>query len=500
MTPPRATFQVFIAYAPPDQRFLKSLEAHLAPLEQDGSLKIGHAHKVSPGSEWERDISEQLEAADLILPLLSADFLAAPAQRGYDVQQIIRLGQSEQTTVAPVIVRACDWEHSVFGQLKPLPDHGRPIEQWRSKDEAFASIARAVRDLVDQWRQTPRRTPAPASAAFGPLLEHGAMKADSPYFIERGVLRDAERQLRTQEPTVTIRGPRKAGKSSLLVRLAEAARKRGERTCRLDFQNLGEACFASSDRLLWEIADCLAERLNVDADPGDAWESTLRSPPRKLTRFVERSILSDGPLTLLLDETDRIFSYEECRRDLFPMLRSWHNQRSESPLWDGFRLVVAHAGSPAQWITDPNQSTFNVGAQLRLRDFQTAEALRLNSLYNHPVPSDRIEELLEWVSGHAYLLRAALCVMAERSLSIEQLEAVAFERDGPLAAMLEHFRRWLEQSPQCKESVKEIMRFGRCHDENVFDGLWSAGLVRGECDQAAMRCRLLEAYFTRRLR
>src|SRR5215211_7860315 len=69
--------KVFCSYSHRDERLLERLRSHLNPLERNGSVLWWHDRKISAGSEWHAEIGGQLEAAHIILLLVSADFLSS---------------------------------------------------------------------------------------------------------------------------------------------------------------------------------------------------------------------------------------------------------------------------------------------------------------------------------------------------------------------------------------------------------------------------------------
>ena len=63
--------RIFFCYAHEDELLLNLLKAHLRPLQRQGLIDIWHDREISAGTEWEQEISQQLNAAQIIgsLPL-----------------------------------------------------------------------------------------------------------------------------------------------------------------------------------------------------------------------------------------------------------------------------------------------------------------------------------------------------------------------------------------------------------------------------------------------
>ncbi len=183
-----------------------------------------------------------------------------------------------------------------------------------------------------------------------------------------------------QGVTITIKGPRQMGKSSLLIRTAAAATAAGKRVAFLDFQLFDRAALANADRFFRQFCAWLADTLELD-DRGDEYWSAPLGNSQRCTRYVGRYILKelDSPLVLAMDEVESIFD-TDFRSDFFGMLRSWHNSRATTPIWKRLDLALVTSTEPYQLIENLNQSPFNVGQVVELVDFSAEQVADLNRL------------------------------------------------------------------------------------------------------------------------
>jgi len=235
------------------------------------------------------------------------------------------------------------------------------------------------------------------------------LKLQSKYYVRRADDESVEQLVRQRGKTILIKGPRQVGKTSLAARACALAEQNGQQICYTDLQLLGQARLRESGALCRYMASRLAREFRTETKPTDVWDDILGDTD-SLTDFIEQAILSKArvPVLLCLDEVDNILSYP-YRDDFFGMLRGWHNRRATRNLWNQFNLMIAHSTEPALFITDLNQSPFNVGAVIRLGDFDRNEVLWLNLRHGSPVPSvEELERLLRLVGGHPYLVRQAL--------------------------------------------------------------------------------------------
>lgn len=147
--------EVFISYAHEDEALRRELNKHLKSLEREGLIKTWNDRDMTAGSEWKREIDTHLESADVILLLISADFINS--DYCFDVEMTLALDRhyDEDALVIPVILRACDWEKLKFGDLNALPKNGKPILSFQERDEAFLEVAEGIRQAIGVLKGLP---------------------------------------------------------------------------------------------------------------------------------------------------------------------------------------------------------------------------------------------------------------------------------------------------------------------------------------------------------
>ncbi len=134
--------------APEDEELREKLDSHLMGMKRGGLLKTWHAGEIPPGAERADELSSHLRAARLILPLVSARFLAD--NECYEVLLPLAMQQMAQGTarVLPVLLAPVDWRSTPFDHLQPLPTNGKPITAWPNRDKALASVATDIRAVL----------------------------------------------------------------------------------------------------------------------------------------------------------------------------------------------------------------------------------------------------------------------------------------------------------------------------------------------------------------
>jgi hypothetical protein len=305
-----------------------------------------------------------------------------------------------------------------------------------------------------------------------------------------------------RDSIVLVKGARQMGKTSLLARGLQRAREAGARVVVTDFQTLGDEHFESAERLLAALADALADQLDLDVTPGDAFD-TRRGPSFGFKRFVQREALGRDPRPLVwgLDEVDRVFAYPYSS-EVFGLFRSWHNARAFDPggPWNRLTLAIAYATEAHLFIRDPNQSPFNVGTRLALADFTRGQVADLNGRYGSPLSGDgELDRFYALLGGHPYMVRRALHHMATRGAGVDALEAEADSDDGPLGDHLRHLLLSIRRDAGLVEAVRAMLAgHGGAADEGFYL-LRSLGAVSGETPREMRpRCALYERYLRRR--
>jgi hypothetical protein len=141
--------RVFISYSHRDSRYRNELMKHLTPLHREGLLAAWHDKKISGGEDWQAQISEHLLGADIILLLVSADFLDSDYCYRSEMKAALRRHEAGEARVIPVIVRDVDWRNGPLAKLQALPINRNgqlvPIGRWASQDAAWLSVILDVR-------------------------------------------------------------------------------------------------------------------------------------------------------------------------------------------------------------------------------------------------------------------------------------------------------------------------------------------------------------------
>lgn len=140
---------VFFSYSHADEHLRDQLEKQLAMLKRQGVIETWHDRRIGAGQDFAHAIDQHVDKDEIILLLVSADFLASDYCYDIEMKRAMERHQAGDAIVIPVILRACDWHHAPFGKLNATPRDGKPITQWPDIDEAFLQVAKAVRQAAE---------------------------------------------------------------------------------------------------------------------------------------------------------------------------------------------------------------------------------------------------------------------------------------------------------------------------------------------------------------
>ena len=166
-----APLEIFCCYAREDQELLQQLRKHLMPLQKQNLIKIWSDTDLSAGDEWENVLHKHLESADIILLLISTDFIDSDYCYSTEMKRAIERHDKDSAVVIPVLLRFTFWQDAPFAKLQMVPTDLRPVKSWPDSDQAFHDITTHIHRVVSQLRLKRALTIADAYAQEGKYQE-----------------------------------------------------------------------------------------------------------------------------------------------------------------------------------------------------------------------------------------------------------------------------------------------------------------------------------------
>lgn len=166
---------VFFSYSHADEALRDQLQKHLASLQRQGLIETWHDRRIAAGDHIDHSIMRELERADVVLLLVSPDFLASDYCNDIEVRRALERHHAGEARAIPVILRHCDWHGAPFGKLNATPKDGRPVRAFADIDEGFLQVVQAIKAALPrkppQHHKPADPTPPvgrPATTAPGP--------------------------------------------------------------------------------------------------------------------------------------------------------------------------------------------------------------------------------------------------------------------------------------------------------------------------------------------
>ncbi|MGD1806089.1 AAA-like domain-containing protein [Dapis sp. BLCC M126] len=330
----------------------------------------------------------------------------------------------------------------------------------------------------------------------------GQVALNSPFYIERYPIEsECYETILNPGALIRVKAPRQMGKTSLMSRILNYAQQQGYRKACLNFQSADEEFLTNLDLFLQWFCASITNELSLEEKLSEYWQGVLGSK-NKCTNYFQRYLLSEisTPVALGLDEVDQVFQHPEIATSFFALLRTWHERGKNEAVWQKLRLVIVH--SKEVYIPlNINQSPFNVGLPIELRELNSAEVENLVKLHHLEWSSEQIKELMAMVGGHPYLVRQALYYIARKRITLEKLLQVAPTEEGPYSDHLRRHLNNLEENLELLIAIKQILAVDYPLPIGTKEGfkLRSMGLVKFQGNSVMPLCELYRRYFSDRL-
>lgn len=521
---------VFISYSHRDEKLRETLGLHLASLQRQGVIKSWHDRKISAGTEWRQAIDENLNSAEIILLLISENFIASDYCYDLEMERAIARHDAGEARVIPIILKPVDWSGAPFGKLQALPKNAKPVTTWSNRGEAFLNIAEGIRQaamematvltdkqptVLPEPQQSAKATEMPTqSEPLKPTVTpdkiqqeislespEGQVSIDSRFYITSPYEERCYEEIQKPGSLIRIKSPHNMGKSSLMAKVLAQASQLGYRAVTIDLEQTNQKFFDDLDKFMQWFCASVGKPLGVRVKIEEYWDDIFGANDNS-TDYFEKYLLegNDRPLVLAIDNFDRIFKYADIETDLCGLLRGWHESSKIKKLWQKLRLIIVHSQeSYAQ--RDINQSPFNVGLPIELGEFTPEQVQELVARHGLTWTEGELEQFMGLIGGHPYMVRSALYHIAAGYLSLAEFLRTAPTEAGIYSDYLRGHLKTLEDYPELGAAMKLVITSEapvRLRSEESFK-LDSMGLVVRVDNNVKPRCDLYRQYFCDRL-
>lgn len=352
-----------------------------------------------------------------------------------------------------------------------------------------------VASTISHLGKEPQETP---SSHFVLELPSGQVPLGSPFYIKLSPIEEqCYEQIHKPGALIRIKAPKQMGKTSLLARIINKSQLQGDSIVILDFQLATQDIFVNSDKFLRWFCASVSFALNIPNKLNDYWDlAAILGSSMACKAYFEEYLLPtiNKPLTLALDEVDKVFDYPEIYQDFFGLLRALHEEGKRREIWKKLRLVIVHS-TEVYVPLDINQSPFNVGLSIELPEFNYQQILDLAQKHQLNLSEKEVEELMTLVGGHPFLVRLAFYHIANNNITLTQILQNPTSSSSIYADHLRRQSLILTQQPELADAMKDVVNNNSANLSTVNKfKLHSIGLVRLQGDTVIPRCHLYRQY------
>ncbi len=148
--------EIFVSYAHQDEPLLSELNKHLKILQRTAMGMVWFDQRIGKGDEWEKELLLHMKTADIILLLISSDFIASDFCYSNEMTLAMARHQRHEACVIPVILRPTSWHNAPFAKLQALPKSAKSVTEWSNRDAAFLDITKGIEGVMkERFDQAP---------------------------------------------------------------------------------------------------------------------------------------------------------------------------------------------------------------------------------------------------------------------------------------------------------------------------------------------------------
>lgn len=367
-------------------------------------------------------------------------------------------------------------------QMQGIPEHLTPV-------------------LLSGLKQSSAGSRSQTRPSVPPEFPSGPVGLESQFYIER-IPNESRHYQSIQNPGCLLRimAPDLMGKTSLMGRILNHATQQNYHTVYLNLRDAEQRVLTDLNHFLYWFSERMINELGLENQLTEHWDDQTLGCISNCTHYFEKYVLSklQQPVVLGVDEVDRIFPYPDIATDFFGMLRNWFEKSRTQSTWKTLRLVLAYSTEDYSQFRI-NQSPFNVGEPLRLKELTRPQVAELADRYGLNWSDNPIDHLMAMIGGHPYLVRLAMYYISTQEVTLDQLLQEAPTEDGIYSDHLHRYWKMLSRNPQLAETIQTVMsaKVPVPLERSLSYQLRSMGLIQYEGNSVRPSCNLYRLYFSK---
>lgn len=141
--------KVFLSYCHADEEYKNKLDAHLAPLKRNNKIEAWNDRKLVAGSVFDAEIKKHLNEDDIIILLISSDFINSDYCYEIELQKALERMKNNDAKLLAVIIRPCLWQETPLKDIQVLPKDGVPISKYPNEDDGYLFVVKSIKEIID---------------------------------------------------------------------------------------------------------------------------------------------------------------------------------------------------------------------------------------------------------------------------------------------------------------------------------------------------------------
>ena len=155
---------ILLVFSDRDKDGAAELERHLTPLSRADKIRLWHRGKILSGEDADKKWREQVERAQIILFLVSADL---EIDRDSEITAALDQRHARNARVIPVLWRAVNVNELRYREMRMIPD-GSPVSARRDRDQAWVEVVQGISKVVAVMPAAPAAAPAAPQTSAAP--------------------------------------------------------------------------------------------------------------------------------------------------------------------------------------------------------------------------------------------------------------------------------------------------------------------------------------------
>ncbi|OQX01793.1 MAG: GTP-binding protein [Thiothrix lacustris] len=144
--------KAFISYSSKDLQYMQDeLLPALAPLRRLNKLQVWYDRTIDAGADWEKEIMDNLAEADIVLCLVSSDFINSEFCFRREFEVALEDHHKDKKTIVPIRLRECDWDDLALSDIQGRPSQW--IDSFSNRDKAWTEVAKGLKPVIEQAQQ-----------------------------------------------------------------------------------------------------------------------------------------------------------------------------------------------------------------------------------------------------------------------------------------------------------------------------------------------------------